>query len=224
MWQIPVYTKKQIERAGKEIIRPDLEVGKQIEITKIIENWRAAHAYPMRQIAFILEKIIADSDCILIQRLKRLDSIIAKLTRYPTMSLSRMQDLGGCRLIVPDISQLYEIVRKIETTLPYPQIKRTDYIQSPKESGYRGVHLIYQYQSTEQDPYNGMLIEIQVRTRLEHIWATAVETLSAFTDESLKASMGSKTILRFLALTSSMLAMEENTPQVPKTGPTVWRS
>ncbi len=218
MWQTPAYTKKRFERAGKEIICSDLEVGKRIEATEIINNWRASHAFPMRQIALCLEKNVIGPEMILVQRLKRLDSIIAKLKRYPTMNLCRMQDLGGCRIIVPDIPRLYEVVAKIEASLPYRQVGHTDYIKSPKESGYRGVHLIYQYTASDDDPYKGMFIEIQVRTRLEHTWATAVETLGAFTNNPLKAGGGSAAVLRFLALSSAMFAMEENTPQVPGTG------
>ena len=47
-------------------------------------------------------------DLIVAERLKRLDSIINKLKREPSMSLWAMQDLGGCRFIVPTIKEVYD--------------------------------------------------------------------------------------------------------------------
>ena len=47
-------------------------------------------------------------DIVVAERLKRLDSIIKKLEREPTMSLWTMQDLGGCRFIVPSVNEVYK--------------------------------------------------------------------------------------------------------------------
>ena len=41
--------------------------------------------------------------------------------------------------------------------------------------------MVYQYKSDRIETYNrNMLIEIQFRTHLQHIWATAVETMGLF--------------------------------------------
>ena len=50
-----------------------------------------------------------------------------------------------------------------------------DYITTPKDSGYRGVHLIYRYYSDKNETFNGLKIEVQIRTALQHAWATAVD-------------------------------------------------
>src|SRR5207302_10368579 len=60
-------------------------------------------------------------------------------------------------------------------------------------------------------------IEIQLRTRLQHAWATAVETVGTFLQQSLKSSEGSEKWLRFFALTGSAFAMTEHTWPVPDT-------
>ena len=65
--------------------------------------------------------------------------------------------------------------------------------------------------------YNGQRIEIQLRTRLQHYWATAVETYSTFTGEALKSNIGSDDWKRFFALVSSAIAITEKTPTVPNT-------
>lgn len=54
-----------------------------------------------------------------------------------------------------------------------------------------------------------MLIEVQIRTRLQHLWATAVETMGIFTNNALKASQGDAELLRFFTLASALFALEE---------------
>ena len=76
--------------------------------------------------------------------------------------------------------------------------------------------MIYKYHS-EKSEYDGMLIEIQIRTHLQHIWATAVETMGIYLNQNLKAGQGSKDINRFFALISSLFAYIEQQPLVPGT-------
>jgi hypothetical protein len=65
------------------------------------------------------------------------------------------------------------------------------------------------------------LIEIQLRTRLQHAWATAVEIVDTFTGQSLKSALktniGDKDWRRFFALASSAFAVREKTQPVPRT-------
>ncbi|MGH3626635.1 MAG: hypothetical protein ACRDRL_04235, partial [Sciscionella sp.] len=96
-------------------------------------------------------------------------------------------------------------------------VSEKDYIGEPKPSGYRGVHLVYRYFSDRTPAYNGRLVEIQLRSRLQHAWATAVETVGTFLQQSLKASEGSDLWLRFFSVTSSAFALMENSPTVPDT-------
>ncbi len=110
------------------------------------------------------------------------------------MGLSQMQDLGGCRAIVEtldDVRQLVEVYEK----KPLKAIKvkwKRDYIAQPRETGYRGVHLVCEYQSPneKQAVYNGRRVEIQIRSRLQHVWATSVEIVDTFTGQKLKSGIG----------------------------------
>ena len=78
--------------------------------------------------------------------------------------------------------------------------------------------MVYQFQSDKTDTYNkNMFIEIQFRTQIQHIWATALETMGIYTKTALKASMGDKDILRFFVLVSSVFAKMEDTPICPNT-------
>jgi hypothetical protein len=58
---------------------------------------------------------------------------------------------------------------------------------------------------------------MQLRTRLQHAWATGVETVGTFLQHSLKSSVGPDEWLRFFALASSMFALVEKSPTVPGT-------
>lgn len=130
-----------------------------------------------------------------------------------------MQDLGGCRVIVDSISEVYEAIDQYKNSRIRHELKQErDYIQDPKDSGYRCCHMVYQYHSDKNETYNkSILIEIQFRTKLQHIWATAVEMMALVTRSNLKASQGNKDILRFFTLVSSLFAIEEHTPVCPNT-------
>lgn len=219
-WKVVEYSKREIYKAG-EIIRHDTATPKEIEeATKIIDNWRAAHAYPLHVIYMRLRGMFGKKEGVVVaERLKRLDSIINKLKREKDMNLWRMQDLGGCRIILPTLQDVYDAAEKYQKSrIRHKHIKTDDYIQNPKTSGYRSLHLVYKFYSDKQETYNrNMLIELQFRTHLQHLWATAVETLGLFTKQAIKSGQGSNDVKRFFILISSLFAIEENCPIVPNT-------
>lgn len=218
-WELPEYSGSQINKAGRIFINPHSTVEEKDAALKVINNWRASHAYPLQIICSHLRR--NNPNAIVVQRLKRLDSIIDKLNRNKEhiMELYRMQDLGGCRVIVNSIDDVYKAVDKYKNSRVRHILKKEyDYIQNPKVSGYRSYHMVYKFYSDKKDTYNkNMLIEIQFRTQLQHIWATAVEMMGIYTKSNLKASNGNEDILRFFTLVSSVFAIQENTPICPNT-------
>lgn len=62
-----------------------------------------------------------------------------------------------------------------------------------------------------------MQIEIQIRSQLQHAWATALEIIDTFTGQGLKSNAGEKDWRRFFALISTAIAMSEKRPLVPNT-------
>ena len=217
-WKKVEYTRSQIIKAGKNIKKTTITFGEAVEAIKIIDNWRASHAFPLHVIYMHLRRMANTSERIIVaERLKRLDSIINKLKREPTMNLWTMQDLGGCRLIVPTVDDVYKYANKYETSRKRHKLKKTyDYIKNPKISGYRSLHVVYEYKSDFVNTYNkNMLIEIQIRTRLQHLWATAVETYGLFTKEAIKSGRGSDDVKRFFTLVSALFAKQEDQPLPP---------
>lgn len=218
-WKTVEYSQNQIIKAGK-IIKNDNALPQEIEkAINVIDNWRAAHAFPMHIIYMHLRRmaISVNQNIIVAERLKRLDSIINKLKREQTMSLWAMQDLGGCRFIVPTIEDIYNYANKYENSRKrHELISTNDYIKQPKPSGYRSLHRVYKYHSDYTNTYNkNMLIEIQFRTHLQHLWATAVETMGLFSNKAIKSGQGTKDVKRFFQLTSALLAIKEHQPIPP---------
>jgi hypothetical protein len=134
------------------------------------------------------------------------------------MRLSHMQDIGGCRAAVRNVRMVRElsnVYKKCRTK--HKLLRFDDYLTEPPGSGYRGIHLIYSYQSSTRPAYNGLKIEIQLRSRQQHAWATAVETVDVFTGQALKGGRGRTEWQRFFALMGTYIAAKERCPPVPNT-------
>lgn len=218
----PEYSRMDVNRAGEILISNSSTDEEYDWALLVIDNWRTSHNFPLntfqRRLRDIAKKINPDS--LVAQRIKRFASIKLKLQLQPNMKLSQMQDLGGCRAIMRDIQEvdsMVEIYKHHSTGIKHTLHREQDYISNPKSSGYRGVHLIYKYGSDKSEDYRDMRIEIQIRTLLQHAWATAVETVGTFIKMPLKSSLGDSGWLRFFALMSSAMAIAEGKPVVPDT-------
>ncbi|HEX4338089.1 MAG TPA: RelA/SpoT domain-containing protein, partial [Polyangiaceae bacterium] len=117
---------------------------------------------------------------------------------------------------VPRVQQLRDAYVH-HSDLRHELINEDNYLISPKKSGYRGIHLVYEYRSDRSGEHDGRKIEMQLRSRLQHAWATAVETVGMFSSQYLKSSRGDKQWLRFFALMGSCIALREKAPMVPGT-------
>jgi len=219
-WATLQYSKGKVDWAGNLLASGAGSITENDEALEVLSNWRAAHAFPLNTIQIGLRKKARKvyEHAAVAQRLKRVPSIILKIQRFPTMNLSRMQDIGGCRAVVETVGQVRRLRSAYARSKQQPKlVGEKDYIVSPKESGYRGIHLIYRFQSEMTPEHNGRLIELQLRSRFQHAWATAVETVGTFLQQSLKSSQGSDKWLEFFTLTGSAFAVMEKTPLVPHT-------
>jgi hypothetical protein len=98
--------------------------------------------------------------------------------------------------------------------------KPYDYIQAPRDTGYRCYHLVYKFRGEseeERESFKHHYVEVQLRTQLQHAWATAVEAVGLVRDEDLKHGRGDADWLRFFNLMSAEFAQEEDCPIVPGT-------
>jgi Region found in RelA / SpoT proteins len=220
-WAAPAYSRRRVDQAGATYVDRTAAVEDREIARAVINNWRSSHSFPLNTIQVNLRRAAAnvDRDPTVAQRIKRLPSIRHKLERFPGMQLSRMQDLGGCRAVLSSVDGVHRVVDyyKSESRMKHRLVREDPYIANPKPSGYRGVHLVYSYYSDRSSTWNGLKIEVQIRSRLQHAWATAVETVGTFTQQALKSSLGEEDWLRFFTLMSSWLATREGTPTVPDT-------
>jgi hypothetical protein len=203
------YTRTQIKKAGKTYISKTALEDEKNNALILINNWRSAHSFPL-QIIYMHIKKTAPENAVVAQRLKRLYSITQKLYRFPNMSLTAMQDIGGCRVIVDSIEEVYAMISRLKKSRMRHKLKEEyDYINQPKPDGYRSYHIVYSYFSDRNPKYNGLFIEIQVRTHIQHLWATAVETMDTFTGDPLKIGQGDPLNKQFFVLASRLLEIYE---------------
>lgn len=209
------YTRNQINKAGEVIMtsKDSQEVTLAIEM---LNDWRTNHLVPLNLLGNEVIQILFENNITPIltsQRLKRLTSIQYKLDLNPTMKLGGMQDIGGFRIILKDVSSLQKTLtllsNKIITNFTLEKIN--NYVQEPKSSGYRSIHFIYKYHS-DNNAHDRLRVELQIRTKLQHNWATAVETASLHTKTSLKSSQGEDKWLIFFKVVSSLFAIKEKLP------------
>jgi hypothetical protein len=210
-WTQPEHTKKAVSRAGDVII--DLVNQKDYEeALVIVNNWRASHACPLNSIQCSLRYRAnkVTTEALISQRLKRIPSIRGKLRRFPEMKLHRMQDIGGCRAVLPNLEQVYSLKElMIDSRLRSELTREYDYIIKPKDSGYRGIHLIYKYKGKKDSLFDGHLIEVQIRSSIQHAWATSVEIAGTFLGSQLKAGYGTPDWLRFFSIVSILFSNVE---------------
>ena len=129
---------------------------------------------------------------------KSTTSIIEKLRRE-TIRLSQMQDVAGCRLVVPNLVVQDQVVERLKSALPKAVV--VDRRKQPS-FGYRAVHVIA---TARNKP-----IEIQVRTELQHIWAQMSEKLSDVVDPAVKYGGGDSDIQDILTRFSKIIASFED--------------
>lgn len=212
------YSKKQVKKAG-DCIRKNIDVPGSIEI---IRNFRAAHLYPLMIIKNLIWKHARKKapNAIIARRLKRLPTIIDKLSRKTldgkhdnSISLVRMQDIGGCRVIVDNREQLISLNNSLNNSRTVHKIKKiNDYTVNKKATGYRGIHRVYQcYGNKEYHDWQGFLIEVQLRTKLQHLWATTIEVVDLCEGRSLKTNPfnADKDWIEFFQIMSDFFASDD---------------
>lgn len=204
----PGGSKSRVNRAG-DAVRAGTP---SVDDLHAINEWRAAHRGVLNTFQAILRTRTRGTDVIVAQRHKRKRTIFDKLNRIPGMQLSRMDDIAGCRLIFKDLKELYSFRRRFHRARFKHKLRNTldkyDYLKSPKPTGYRGVHDVYEYdvRSDVGKPLAGLYVEVQYRTLVQHAWATAVEVIGFITESQPKFQKGDRAYEEAMAYASELLA------------------
>jgi hypothetical protein len=147
-------------------------------------------------------------------RLKTMPSIRRKLRLKPRLELHTLQDLGGCRVILENMAEVNSLVDILTQRSRHRRFNHNDYIASPKSDGYRSYHVMYEYSPKPgKEVFADLRVEIQIRTKIQHAWSTAVETVGLYLGEDFKsAKTGNPDWLRLFQLLSGELAVAEGSP------------
>jgi len=220
----PPLSKSAVRRAGQAISNGTA----QPDDYRLVDQWRAAHGYVVNTFQAWIKGHIGKKDYYIefAQRLKRRNTVIDKLQRQNAAGenliadVSAMHDFAGCRMIFNDIQQLNDfrsymhsaaVMRNVEHSLRHEPGKY-DYIEHPKFTGYRGIHDVYRHyprgsnRRQEKKPWDGLLVELQYRTRAQHAWATAVEISDLLDGERTKFELNTSDRGRFFSIASEIIA------------------
>ncbi|WGK68392.1 tetratricopeptide repeat protein [Candidatus Haliotispira prima] len=153
-----------------------------------------AHYFLVNEIfSFLLGQRLEQGQALHSMRLKRLESIVDKLERFPTMQVNSIQDIAGNRVILETQEELDRFAAELrDNKLAYFESDdkhSKNYIKEPKDDGYRSLHLIFRFNldAVATDCiFAPFRVELQLRTKYQHYWATAVEVIDTFHGSRLK--------------------------------------
>jgi putative GTP pyrophosphokinase len=128
---------------------------------------------------------------------KSTSSLIEKLRRE-SIRLTQVQDIAGCRIVVAGVAEQERALSSLRSLFPSASV--IDRRQHPSH-GYRAVHMVAQM--------SGRLIEIQIRTALQHLWAEFSEKLADTIDPAIKYGAGPAIHRELLTATSDVVAVFE---------------
>ena len=192
-------SKSAVNRAGEtlvEALKQDAEY--PLEACEVVGHWRELHAEPL---VWLTTSVRGRTDLPVSYRLKRLPQIVAKLAREGNMALARMQDIGGCRLVVETEADADAALQAVtRRAAPHYEVVRvTDYSGEGRQlTGYRAIHVILRRED--------FVSELQIRTRRQHGWAEAVERAANRTGFKLKDGEGPEELVEFFRNASDCLA------------------
>ena len=179
-----------IDRAGSRLRRAETPD----EADRLIyDEWRAEFDAPLREVVEAVRRIAPDAP--VTHRLKRFETIVGKLRRMNSR-LSGIEDIAGCRVVLPTVREQREVLNRIRAELEV--VRERDYQSRPRDSGYRALHAVVRAQ--------GRPVEVQVRTMLEDRWANASEALAASIDPDIKNGGGPPEVRKVLLGVSHIYA------------------
>ena len=117
-----------------------------------------------------------------------------------------MQDIAGCRVVVRDVLVQDQVIERLRAE--FAGAKLIDRRKQPSY-GYRAVHIIV--------TAGNKLVEIQVRTELQHLWAQLSEELSDAHDRTIKYGGGDPEAQKVLSALSLAVQNLEDLESDPNT-------
>lgn len=193
-----------IRKIGEKL-REGIELTEEEKLE--FDNFREAHNIIIKLFTIELKKVNFSKQHLTASRNKRIETIISKLCRPEKPKLDRIHDIAGTRIIFENIKSLEDYIDILENTelVNFKEKinedkNRYNYIKNPKSDGYRSIHKVFYYSSNipyftlNEKSFNleNKKIELQLRTRLQHIWATTVEIYDIINKSNIKTGTHNK--------------------------------
>jgi len=130
-------------------------------------------------------------------RLKTPSSIAEKLTKKGlpiTIEAMReeLNDIAGIRVICNYIDDARRIAEMLIAQDDIMLIRKKDYIQYPKENGYRSLHLVLSIPIFLSGGRQNVRVEVQIRTIAMDLWASLEHHLHYKNSEEIPADLMEK--------------------------------
>jgi len=121
-------------------------------------------------------------------RLKSPASIVEKLNRKglpQTLEAieQNLTDIAGVRIVCNYVEDIYHISKLLLRQRDVELVRKRDYIQEPKESGYRSLHLVIRIPVFLSSHTELVPVEVQIRTIAMDFWATLEHQLRYKSDQ-----------------------------------------
>ena len=113
-------------------------------------------------------------------RVKTPESIMDKARRMKVKVENipdEIYDIAGVRITCKYIQDVYRVYELLKSRRDIDILIVKDYIENPKESGYRSLHVIARYNVETVDGQKPINIEFQIRTHAMHLWASIEHSL-----------------------------------------------
>lgn len=196
-------SKTLVDRAGRALSKDDeTDVDKYIQYVEAFDEYRKEHLAPLSETTIELQSWMNSfgKKYFIAQRLKRKPQILRKLQRF-SARLSQLQDIGGARIIVDNNNDVDQLVSYLEEKISKQDnirlLRMTDYRGDGREdSGYRAFHIMM-----ERD---GMKLELQLRSKIQHYWAETIERTSVVYGHHLKELEGDQTVINYFKCLSDL--------------------
>ena len=110
-------------------------------------------------------------------RLKSPQSMMKKLARKglpQTLEAAEanLNDIAGVRIVCNYLDDIYRIADLLQRQRDVEFVHRRDYIENPKESGYRSLHLVIRIPVFLSSHTELVPVEVQIRTIAMDFWAS----------------------------------------------------
>ncbi|HEX8493984.1 MAG TPA: hypothetical protein VF658_14150 [Pyrinomonadaceae bacterium] len=184
-------SKAQVDRLGERLRKGNISD----DDLRLLDSYRRSFSEVYEFVAGAIRKELALEPT---GRPAKSTTSIADKLRRESIRLTQIQDIAGCRLIVADIAEQDSVVESLKTLFEHTTV--IDRREKPSH-GYRAVHVVVKY--------GGKLIEVQVRTALQHLWAELSEKVSDVTTPAIKYGGGNEGIQKWLLELSLTIAEEE---------------